>query len=172
MLSLSQLSASSDRLWRAGFVLLTTNSAPEFFASLKRSLLHMFGLETEIYQAAREMSKNRRPGIRRPNRSPTTDGGVWLGANPSLPGPGPRWCLRRNIPASGSVHRYSRPSNVSSLTLIKCIRRTADRIDPQARKWSVDLPQRTLVSYIVVEMSTSGKCSVSRLKRRRPPPDS
>ena len=31
----------------------------------------------------------------------STDGGVWLGANPKLPDPGPRWRLRRDIPASG-----------------------------------------------------------------------
>ena len=31
----------------------------------------------------------------------STDGGVWLGSNPSLPDPGPRWRLRRDIPASG-----------------------------------------------------------------------
>jgi hypothetical protein len=50
----------------------------------------------------------------------STDGGVWLGANPSLPDPGPRWRLRRDIPASGSIHRDSRSSDVSSLTLSWC----------------------------------------------------
>jgi hypothetical protein len=44
---------------------------------------------------------------------------------------GPRWRLRRNIHASGSIHRYSRSPDVSSLTLAKRLRRTADRIDPQ-----------------------------------------
>ena len=69
----------------------------------------------------------------RMDRQPT-DGGVWLGANPSLPDPGPRWRIRRNIHASGSVHRYSRSPDVSSLTLAKRIRRTADRIDPQGMR--------------------------------------
>src|SRR5262245_26630528 len=61
----------------------------------------------------------------------STDGDVWLGANPSLPDQGPRWRLRREFPASGSIHRYSRPSDVSAFTLAKRLRRTADRLDPQ-----------------------------------------
>ena len=60
----------------------------------------------------------------------STDGGVWLGANPTLPDPGPRWRLRRDIPASGSIHRNSRSSDVSSLTLAKRLCRTADRFNP------------------------------------------
>src|SRR6187551_985952 len=43
----------------------------------------------------------------RMDRQPT-DGGVWLGANPSLPDPGSRRRLWRNIHASGSIHRHSR----------------------------------------------------------------
>ena len=69
----------------------------------------------------------------RMDRQPTHSS-LRLGANPSLPDPGPRWRTRRNIHASGSVHRYSRSPNVSSLTLAKRIRRTADRIDPQGMR--------------------------------------
>src|ERR1700751_1716032 len=50
---------------------------------------------------------DRAPNGRMDRQSP--DGGVWLGANPSLPDPGSRWRLRRDIPASGSIHRDSRP---------------------------------------------------------------
>ena len=56
-----------------------------------------------------------------------------------LPDPGPRWRIRRNIHASGSVHRYSRSPNVSSLTLAKCIRQ---RLIGSIRRECVD--------YIVV----------------------
>jgi hypothetical protein len=46
---------------------------------------------------------------------------VWLGANPKLPDPGSRRSLWRDIHPPGSVHRYSRSSDVSSLTLAKCV---------------------------------------------------
>jgi hypothetical protein len=47
----------------------------------------------------------------------STDGGVWLGANPKLPDPGPQWRLRRDIHPPGSIRRYSRSSDASSLTV-------------------------------------------------------
>jgi hypothetical protein len=59
---------------------------------------------------------------------------AWLGANPSLPDPGSRWRLRRSIHPPGSTHRHSRSPDVPSLTLAKCVSRTADRIDPQGMR--------------------------------------
>jgi hypothetical protein len=44
-----------------------------------------------------------------------------LGANPSLPDPGPRWRLRRDIHPPGSIHRHSRSPDLSSLTVAKCV---------------------------------------------------
>src|SRR6478672_10091418 len=52
----------------------------------------------------------------------STDGGVWRGANPKLPDPGSRRSLWRDIHPPGSIHRYSRSSDASSLTLAKCVR--------------------------------------------------
>jgi len=56
---------------------------------------------------------------------------VRLGANPSLPNPGSRWCIRRDIYPPRSIDRHSRPPDVSAFTLAKRIRRTVDRLDPQ-----------------------------------------
>jgi hypothetical protein len=54
-----------------------------------------------------------------------------LGANSSLPDPGPRSSLWRDLCPPGSVDRHPRSSDVSSLTLAKRLRRTADRFNPQ-----------------------------------------
>ena len=66
---------------------------------------------------------------------PDTDGGVWLGANPKLPDPGPRWRLRRDIHPPGSIHRYSRSSDVSSLTLANAY---AERLIGSIRRECID----------------------------------
>jgi hypothetical protein len=57
--------------------------------------------------------------------------GLRLRANPSLPDPGSRWCIRRDIYPPRSIDRHSRPPDVSAFTLAKRIRRTVDRLDPQ-----------------------------------------
>jgi hypothetical protein len=43
----------------------------------------------------------------------------------------PRYLIRDRDGAPGSIQRHSRPSDVSSFTLAKCVCRTADRFDPQ-----------------------------------------
>src|SRR5258708_34941024 len=58
-------------------------------------------------------------------------GGLRLGANPSIPDPGSRWGIRRDIYPARSIDRHSRPPDVSALPLAKRIRRTVDRLDPQ-----------------------------------------
>jgi hypothetical protein len=43
-------------------------------------------------------------------------GSLRLGANPSLPHPGSRWCIRRDIYPPRSIDRHSRPPDVSAFT--------------------------------------------------------
>ena len=57
--------------------------------------------------------------------------GMRLGANPTLPGPGSRWRLRRDIHPPHPIDRHSRPPDVSAFTVAKRLRRAADRLDPQ-----------------------------------------
>jgi hypothetical protein len=50
---------------------------------------------------------------------------------PSLPDPGSRRCIRRDIYPPRSIDRHSRPPDLSAFTLAKRLRRTVDRLDPQ-----------------------------------------
>src|ERR1700688_4623901 len=70
-------------------------------------------------------------------------GGLRLGANPSLPNPGSRRCIRRDIYPPRSIDRHSRPPDVSAFTLAKRIRRTVDRLDPQGMPRSYRGVRRT-----------------------------
>jgi hypothetical protein len=57
--------------------------------------------------------------------------GLRLGASSSLPDPGPRSSLWRDLCPPGSVDRHSRPPDIFPLTLAKRLRGTVDRLDPQ-----------------------------------------
>jgi hypothetical protein len=57
--------------------------------------------------------------------------GLRLAASPSLPNPGSRRCIRRDIRPPRSIDRHSRPPDLSAFTLAKRLRRTVDRLDPE-----------------------------------------
>src|SRR6202166_2967467 len=83
-----------------------------------------------------------RPFLRRKDRQ-SAHGGLRLGANPSIPDPGSRWCIRRDIYPPRSIDRHSRPPDVSAFILAKRIRRTVDRLDPQGMPRSYRGVRRT-----------------------------
>jgi hypothetical protein len=64
----------------------------------------------------------------------TQASGLWLGANPSLPDPGSRRSLWRDIPRPDSIDRHSRSPDLRSFILAKRIRRKVDRLDPQGMR--------------------------------------
>ena len=59
-----------------------------------------------------------------------TDGGLWLGANPSRSDPRSRCLLRRRIRSSRSLARHSRSSNLTAVTLAERVCGAPDRLDP------------------------------------------
>src|ERR1700730_11463604 len=69
--------------------------------------------------------------------------GLRLGANPSIPDPGSRRCIRSDIYPPRSIDRHSRPPDVATFTLAKRIRRTVDRLDPQGMPRSYRGVRRT-----------------------------
>src|SRR6202022_1758909 len=81
--------------------------------------------------------------IQRPNGSPISSLRLGLGANRSIPNPGSRWCIRRDIYPPRSIDRHSRPPDVSAFTLAKRIRRTVDRLGPQGMPRSYRGVRRT-----------------------------
>jgi hypothetical protein len=60
-----------------------------------------------------------------------TDGGMWLGANPSLSDPRSGCLLRQHIRPTSSLSWHSRSSYVSPLALAERICGTIGRLDPQ-----------------------------------------
>src|ERR1700694_3896234 len=81
--------------------------------------------------------------IQPPNGSPISSLRLAAGTNPSLPDPGSRWCIRRDIYPPRSIDRRSRPPDVSAFTLAKRIRRTVDRLGPQGMPRSYRGVRRT-----------------------------
>jgi hypothetical protein len=61
----------------------------------------------------------------------STDGGLWLGANPPLSDPRSGCLLWPDICPTRSLARDSRSSNLSTLTLAKWLCGAPDRLDPQ-----------------------------------------
>src|ERR1700737_3940371 len=62
--------------------------------------------------------------IQRPNGPPISSLRLAAGSKSSIPNPGSRWCIRRDIYPPRSIDRHSRPPDVSAFTLAKRIRRT------------------------------------------------
>src|SRR5260370_1151910 len=99
----------------------------------------------EIEAALRMTGRDGRntPAYPPDERRQSVHGGLRLGANPSIPDPGSRWCIRRDIYPPRSIDRHSRPPDVSAFTLAKRIRRTVDRLDPQGMPRSYRGVRRT-----------------------------
>src|SRR6185503_14227061 len=81
------------------------------FQSWAGCITNIFGFDLRQAQAAHPMVWSDRASDGRMDRQ-SAHSGAWLGANPSLPDPGPRWRIRRNIHTPSSIDRHSRSSDI------------------------------------------------------------